>query len=105
MPLHGTLELALIDNDRARCRRFERLAGQMKIPFRAFPALPHERAPNHDRIKVVVQALDLVPLTVPHVRSLFPNARVLINGTDASQYSAIAAFRAGADDFVPVEAD
>jgi len=98
-------ELALIDRDLARCRRFERLANQLDIHFRTFTALPPKRAPNHDRVRVVVQSLEFAPPTLAQVRTVFPRARVLVNGTDTSQRAAIAAFRAGADDFVPDGAD
>jgi len=98
-------EFALIDDDLARCRRFARLADRLDIAFRAFRTLPRERSPDHDRVGVVVQALEFTPPALAQLRTLFPHARIIVSGTDTSQRVAIAAFRAGADDFVPDNAD
>ena len=53
----------------------------------------------------MVQALEFTTPTIVHLRTIFPHARIIVSDADTSQRAAIIAFRAGADDFIPNNAD
>src|SRR5262245_20176120 len=94
-------DLALIDDDLARSRRFARLARQVGTSLHTFRALPLERVIEHGRIRGVVDAFEFTIPGMLQLRTIFPHARIIVSCANTSQEAAIAAFRSGADDFIP----
>ncbi len=73
--------------------------------FRTIAELPREHGLESRDVRIVMRAVEASRRTVAELRNAFPGARAIICGLDPSQRSAVAAFRAGADDFVAVDID
>ena len=96
----------LVGIDGSRLRRWERAAEAIGATCRTCPAIPSSADPAREGVlMLVVQPGDCSRRTIETANAAFPRARIIVSGTDSSQTSAIEAFRAGADDFIPVDSD
>ena len=100
----GWPSLIVIDGDVRRRSCIERVAIATGIRFRALDALPPDPGPRCDEVRVAILAADSPTDILTAVRDRFPVARAIVRGCDSSQAAAVAAFRAGADDFIALDA-
>ncbi len=92
--------LALIDPDPERRGRLVALLEVLGIPCRAMPTPPPGSDAAQRAVRLVLCVAEPHPALIAALRFAFERARVLIGASDPSQAVAVAAFRAGADDFV-----
>lgn len=90
--------LALIDPDPCRRARLAALAGVLGAPCTGHAAPPAHPQAGSGAVRLVLSHAGSDARAIAALRAAFPAARVVVCASDASQQSAIAAFRAGADD-------
>lgn len=89
--------IALIDADPARRLRMESLAWALGVRGASLATVPHAESRRHGLVLLVG---DGARAPVAAARAAFPAARIIAAGLTDDQREAVAAFRAGADDFV-----
>jgi DNA-binding NtrC family response regulator len=102
-PRHGWV-LALVDADAARRGRLATLLGVLGHRVAAHAAVPQIGRAEAGPVDAVLHVATADAPPVAALRIAFPRARIVVASTDASQRAAVAAFRAGADDFVGLAA-
>lgn len=101
----GWPNLVLIDDDVRRRARTERAVMAVGVPFRSLDRLPSDENDLRDQVRMVILAATATPGALNTLRAAFPNARAIILSCDLSQAAAVAAFRAGADDFITLSSN
>ncbi len=90
--------IALIDANPARRRRLETLAWALCARGTSLGAVPAGSDDRDHRLVLLVD--DLRAASIAAARAAFPLASIVVAGSSSEQNEAVAAFRAGADDFV-----
>jgi DNA-binding NtrC family response regulator len=69
------------------------------------PTIPASANPGQDRVVIlIVKPDDCLRQAIERANAAFPWASIIVAGIGSSQTTAIQAFRAGADDFIPADA-
>ncbi len=94
---HDRGRIMLIDADPQRRARMLAVVDMLRVPSTSLAAIPLQPMPDHP---VVLLVNGGSREAVESTRRVFAGARIIIVGLTSEQAEAVAAFRAGADDFV-----
>ena len=95
-------KFVLIDPGDDHREGWETLARSLGLGLRMLSRPPTGPDPGRDGVRVVVMPMALpTGAAIGKARLAFPSARILVSSVDGSQRTAVEAFRAGADDFIP----